>query len=63
MIKSSDNVVKSREPDMLVNTMTSKSIQLSFLFWCVDVTKVDDAKSDISKSIFDYLRSKDIIIV
>lgn len=63
IIKSNDNVVKNREPDMLVNTITTKSIQLSFLFWCVDVTRADDAKSDISKAIFDYLRKKEINVV
>ncbi len=63
IIKANDNVVKTPEPDMLVNNIAAKSIQLSFMFWCVDVTKTDVAKSDISKAIFDYLKKKEINIV
>lgn len=63
MIKATEYVVPSREPEMLVSTITAKSIQLSFLFWCMDVTRVEDAKSDISKAIYDYLQSKEIAIV
>ena len=63
IIKSNDNVVKTREPEMMVNNITAKSIQLSFMFWCIDVTRIDIAKSDISRAIFDYLRKKEIAIV
>ena len=63
LIKANDNVVKTREPDMLVNNIAAKSIQLSFLFWCIDVNKIDNAKSDLSREIFDYLGKKNINIV
>ncbi len=63
LIKTNENVVKTKEPEMLVNNIASKSIQLSFMFWCIDVAKVDAAKSDVSKVIFDYLRKKNINIV
>ena len=63
IIKANDNVVKTHEPEMLLNNIAAKSIQLTFLFWCIDVTKVDTAKSDISRGIFDYLRKKEIAIV
>ncbi len=62
-IQANENVVKTKAPEMMVNNISSKSIQLSFLFWCIDVNKVDAAKSDISKAIFDYLRKKNINIV
>ncbi len=63
LIKENENVVKTKEPQMMVNNIGAKSIQLSFLFWCLDVTKVDTAKSEISKVIFDYLRKKNLTIV
>ena len=63
IIKTNDNVVKTREPEMLVNNIAAKSIQLSFLFWCIDVVRVDAAKSDVSKAIFDYLRTNNINLV
>ncbi len=63
IIKSNEIVVKNREPEILVNSLTNKGIQLSFLFWCIDVTKTDIAKSDISRAISDYLSSKNIVII
>ena len=63
IINGNENVVKTKEPQMIVNNIASKSIELSFLFWCVDVTKVDTAKSEISRAIFDYLRKKNLTIV
>ncbi len=63
IIKKNEDVVKTREPEMLVNNIAAKSIQLSFIFWCVDVTRIDIAKSNISKEIFDYLRKKEVHII
>ena len=63
IIQANENVVKTKESQMMVNNISSKSIQISFLFWCIDVTKVDAAKSDISKAIYDYLRKKNINII
>ncbi len=63
IIKGNDNVVKTHEPEMLVNNIAANSIQLSFMFWCIDVTKVDVAKSDISRAIIDYLKKKGITVV
>jgi potassium-dependent mechanosensitive channel len=63
IIKDNEHVIKGREPEILVNTLTAKKIQLSFMFWCVDVTRVEDVKSDISVAIYDYLKSKEIEIV
>jgi potassium efflux system protein len=63
IIRANNNVVKTREPEMIVNNIAAKSIQLSFMFWCIDITKADVAKSDISRAIFDYLRKKEVTIV
>lgn len=63
LIKANENVVKTKEPQMMVANISSKSIQLSFLFWCVDVAKADTAKSEVSKAVFDYLRKKNINLV
>ena len=63
LIAANDNVAKTKEPEMLVNAIGAKSLQLSFLFWCLDVTRTDTAKSEVAKAIYDYLKGKGIVIV
>lgn len=63
LISANENVSKSREPEMLVNEIGANSLKLSFLFWCIDITRMDVAKSEISKDIYDYLKGKGIVIV
>ena len=63
IITANSNVVKTREPFMMVNNIAAKSIQLSFMFWCIDVTRIDAAKSEVWRDIFKYLRTKNITIV
>ena len=63
IICANENVAKEKAPEMLVSAIGSKNLQLSFLFWCLDVTRVDVAKSEIGKDIYDYLRAKGVVIV
>ena len=63
IIKSTGHVEQNREPEMLLNTLAAKKIQVSFLFWCKDVSHVDEAKSDIFKAVSNYLKSKEIALV
>ena len=63
LIKANENTVSSREPDMLVDNITAKSLQLTFIFWCIDVTRTDVAKSEISRGIFRYLKEKGVVMV
>ncbi len=63
LICANENVSKTKEPEMLVNGIAGKNIQLSFVFWCGDVTQTDIAKSEIAKEIYDYLKGKGIVIV
>ncbi len=63
LICKNDNVSKTKDPEMLVSAIGSKNLQLSFLFWCIDVTRTDIAKSEIAKGIYDYLKGKGVVIV
>ncbi len=63
LICKNDNVSNEKAPEMLVSAIGSKNLQLSFLFWCLDVTRVDVAKSEVAKDIYDYLKEKGVVIV
>ena len=63
IIKSNENVIQTHDPEILIDNISAKGVQLSFFFWCIDVTKTDAVKSDISKKIFDYLKEKEMNVV
>jgi len=63
IIQSNTAVVSAREPEMVVNSISTKAVQLSFYFWCKDVLKTDAVKSEVSKAIYDHLKEKGITVL
>ena len=63
IIKSLKDVVKKKEPEILINTVTSQSTQLKIYFWCDDVIERDRAKSEAYSAVSKYLEEKGIKIM
>ncbi len=63
IIKSLKDVVKKKEPEILINTVTSASTQLKIYFWCDDVIERDRARSEGYSAISKYLEEKGIKIM
>jgi potassium-dependent mechanosensitive channel len=61
IIKSSPHVVAEKEPEILINTVTSQSTQLKIYFWCEDVTQRELARSEVYSAISRYLEEEKII--
>jgi potassium-dependent mechanosensitive channel len=62
IIQASSEVLSQREPEILINNVTSQSTQLKIYFWCKDVAKTELARSEIYASIWKYLEGKGIKI-
>src|SRR6185312_8070997 len=62
IMKSLPDVVKEKEPEIFINTVTSESTQLKVYFWCEDVTKRELARSEAYTAISKYLRDKGVKI-
>ena len=62
IIKSSPHVVAEKEPEILINTVTSQSTQLKIYFWCEDVTERELAQSEVSSAVSKYLEEQEIKI-
>ena len=60
---NNQNILLQKPPELLFTYMKGKTVQLLFLFWCKDVTKIDLTKSEISKAVYDLLQQKGINIV
>ncbi len=63
IIKSLKDVVKKKEPEILINTVTSQSTQLKIYFWCDDVIERDRARSEAYSAVSKYLEEKEIKIL
>jgi small-conductance mechanosensitive channel len=63
IIKDNPNVLTQRQPEVLFTYLNGKNVQMVFSFWCKDVSKLDIAKSDVSKAVHGLLQEKGINIV
>jgi small-conductance mechanosensitive channel len=63
ILKSLDDVVKKKVPEILINTVTSQSTQLKIYFWCEDITVRDKTRSEAYSEVSKYLEQKDIKIM
>ncbi|MEO6905730.1 MAG: mechanosensitive ion channel domain-containing protein [Ginsengibacter sp.] len=63
IIKSSPNVVAEKDPEILINTVTSQSTQLKIYFWCEDFTQRELARSEVYTAISKYLEVQQINIM
>jgi len=63
IIQSYPDVMTQKEPEVFINTITSQSTQLKIYFWCKDVTKTEQARSEVYTSIYKHLEAKGIKIL
>ena len=60
IIKSSPEVLASKEPEVFIDAITATSTQLKVYFWCKDVTKTEQIRSEVYTSVYKYLEEKGI---
>ncbi|MDQ2721577.1 MAG: mechanosensitive ion channel [Bacteroidota bacterium] len=63
IIQSLTGALVQKEPEILVNNITSQSAQLKIFFWCKEITKIDYVRSDAYAAIYKYLQGKEIKIL
>ena len=63
IIKDNPNILTQRQPEVLFTYLKGKTVEMIFSFWCKDVSKLDIAKSDVSKAVHGLLQEKGINIV
>lgn len=62
-IKSYPDVLAIKEPEVFIDTITAASTQLKVYFWCNDVTKAEQVRSEVYTSVYKYLQEKGIKIL
>jgi small-conductance mechanosensitive channel len=62
IVKTLPDVVKEKEPEIFINTVTSETTQLKVYFWCEDVTKRELSRSEVYNAVSKYLTDKGVKI-
>ena len=63
ILTNNPNVLTQRQPEVLFTYLKGKTVQIEFSFWCKDVSKLDTAKSAVSRAVYHLLQEKGINIV
>ena len=63
IIKDNPNILAQRPPEILFTYLKGKAVQIQFLFWCKDVAKLENTKSEIGEEVNALLAQKGINIV
>lgn len=63
IVQSLPDALLQKEPEILINNVTSQSTQLKIFFWCKDIAKTEYARSEAYGAIYKYLEGKGIKIL
>jgi potassium efflux system protein len=62
IIKANPNVLERREPEILLNNISSKSIELKVYFWSKEFGKTTLTAGDIRTQIYEHFEKKGITV-
>jgi potassium efflux system protein len=62
LVRQNPNVLDRREPEVMINAVSTKSSELKIYFWIKDITKTPYTTGEIRTSIYHYLDEKGIVV-
>ncbi len=63
IIRELPDTLPQKEPDILINSVTSQSSQLKIFFWCKDIARAEYARSEAYGAIYKFLEGKGVKIL
>jgi small-conductance mechanosensitive channel len=63
IVRSNPHVFSARQPEVLVNILNSKSMELKVLFWGNDISKTTLTSAEVRAAIYRYLDQQGINVV
>jgi small-conductance mechanosensitive channel len=63
LIKSNPNVFVRREPQVIMENITTKSIGIKVYFWCTDINLSNLSSAQVRKAIYLYLENKGFNVI
>jgi potassium efflux system protein len=62
LVQTNSNVLDRRDPEILVNALSTKTQELKVYFWIKDIAKTPSTTSEIRTSLYSYFDEKGIIV-
>ncbi len=63
LVKKNENVSTAHEPEIISDTVNSKSITLKIYFWVNDFNKLTQTAAEVKGDIYRYFQEKKIVVV
>jgi potassium-dependent mechanosensitive channel len=63
IIQGLPDTLPQKQPDILINNVTSQSTELKIFFWCKDIAKAEYARSEAYGAIYKFLEGKGVRIL
>jgi potassium efflux system protein len=63
IVLKNPNVMEQREPEIMVETLSSKNMELKIFFWIKDFNKAIITSAEVKAEIFQYLEKKGLTVV
>ena len=63
IILKNDNVLEQRPPEILMNAVNSKTIELKIFFWTRDFNKSAHTVADLRAAIYQHLEKKGLTVI
>jgi potassium-dependent mechanosensitive channel len=58
VINANDNVLERKDPEVLVNNMSTKTVEVKVYFWCRDIGQTDSTRNEVHTAIYDRLEKE-----
>jgi potassium-dependent mechanosensitive channel len=62
IVRQHPNVLDRRDPEVIINTVSSKTEEIKVYFWIKDITKTPYTTGELKTSIYRYLDEKGIVV-
>ncbi|HMH24569.1 MAG TPA: mechanosensitive ion channel domain-containing protein [Puia sp.] len=62
IVKKNHNVLEQRDPEVMLNTVSSKSMELKVYFWVNDITQTGKTSAEIRTEVYQYLETKGVVV-
>ena len=62
LVRKHPNVLDRKDPEVMINTLSSKTEELRVYFWIKDITQTPYTTSEIKTSIYQYLDQQGVVV-